>query len=433
MKSFYWGYFCLVVVALPSLAVAQDGSSSANDDHQVIQQLLQKVHQLETRLQEVEGREHTTPPPATTSVVPMTTPVLTEAREEGPRMLHASEQPLHIRGYADVGFFATPGADNTPGSHSTFALGQFNLFMTSRISPRAGVLAELVVEPDPSNGVGVDLERLLFNYSVSDSLNFSLGRYHSSIGYYNTAFHHSAWMQTTVDRPFLFDFEDDGGILPIHNVGLSVTGALPSRRLGLHYVVEVGNGRTSRSRLDEAVQNRIDENNRKSVNIGFFVQPERWQGLQAGVSYYVDRLTPDPGTLFQNPASPFPLSVAAEPRIDERILAAHLVYQTGHFEFLNEVLMIGHDLNGYRNFHTPGFYSQISRRWGQARPYFRYQYVNANPYEPVFGDVGLRQGPTAGLRFDISESSAFKAEYDRIMLRGYNATNAMATQVSFAF
>lgn len=59
--------------------------------------------------------------------------------------------------------------------------------------------------------------------------------------------------------------------------------------------------------------------------------------------------------------------------------------------------------------------------------------MNASPYEPVFGEVGLRQGPNTGLRFDITESSAFKAEYDRILLRGFNATNAMATQVSFAF
>lgn len=166
MKFFYLGFFCLVIVALPSLAVAQDGSSAASNDHQVIQQLLQKVHQLETRLQEVEGREHTTPAPASAAAAPRANPHVTETHEDAPGMVHVPEQSPHIRGYADVGFFATPGADNTPNSHSTFALGQFNLFMTSRISPRAGVLAELVVEPDPSNGVGVDLERLLFSYSV---------------------------------------------------------------------------------------------------------------------------------------------------------------------------------------------------------------------------------------------------------------------------
>jgi hypothetical protein len=433
MKFVHSVLLCLVVLGVPSLASAQN-DGAASDDHQVIQQLLEKIQQLETRLQEVEVRQHVVPEPAPATVPsPAAVPSVAETHSEMTGMERVSEQQLHIRGFADMGFFANPGSDSQPDTHSRFALGQFNLFMNSRISPRAGVLAELVVEPDSTNAVGVDLERLMFNYSVSDSLNVSVGRYHSSIGYYNTAYHHSAWMQTTVERPFLFYFEDGGGILPIHNVGVSVNGALPSKGLGLHYVAEVGNGRTSRSPLNEAVQNRIDENNRKSVNFAMFVRPERWRGLQAGVSYYMDRLTPDPGTLFQNPADPFPADVAARPRIDERIPAAYVVYQTGRFEFLNEALLIQHNLNGYRTFNTPGFYSQISQRWGQVRPYFRYQYVNANPYEPVFGDVGLRQGPTTGLRFDITESAAFKAEYDRIMLRGFNATNGLATQVSFAF
>jgi hypothetical protein len=432
MKSVFSVLSWFVVIAVPSLVWAQNDTATANEDHQIIQQLQQKIQQLESRLQEVEAREHATPEAAPASPSASAAAVVNESHPAVHDMDRSLEPQLKIRGYADVGFFANQGAV-APENHSRFALGQFNLFMTSRISPRASVLTELVVEPGEDNSVGVDLERLLFNYSVSDSLNVSVGRYHSSIGYYNTAYHHSSWMQTTVERPFLFHFEDDGGILPIHNVGVSVNGALPSGGLGLHYVVEVGNGRTSRSRLDEAVQNAIDENNRKSLNLAMFVQPERWRGLQAGFSYYTDRLTPDAGSLFQNPDSPFPAPVAAQPRIDERILAAHVIYQSGRFEFLNEALLIQHDLNGYRTFHTPGFYSQISRRWGQARPYFRYQYVNANPYEPLFGDVGLRQGPAAGLRFDITESSAFKLEYDRTMVRGYDAVNGMATQVSFAF
>src|SRR5207247_10157642 len=55
--------------------------------------------------------------------------------------------------------------------------------------------------------------------------------------------------QTTIDRPFIFAFEDEGGILPVHNVGLSASGQIPSGRLGLRYIAEIGNGRTSRSPL----------------------------------------------------------------------------------------------------------------------------------------------------------------------------------------
>jgi len=119
-----------------------------------------------------------------------------------------------------------------------------NLLITSKISDRLSMLTEAVVEADSAtNQFGIELERMLLNYDDSDYFKVGFGRYHTAIGYYNTAHHHSSWMQTAVDRPFLFSFEDRGGILPIHNVGITTTGRIPSGPLGLHYVAEVGNGR----------------------------------------------------------------------------------------------------------------------------------------------------------------------------------------------
>ena len=432
---------CVVAVALSSVSHAQSDANTTNGDHELIQQLLQRVQELEKRLQESNGQQCAAPVQNASQLsksnfsTPQTTvnPSIDPGQSSMAAMETSPKDPrLQIRGYADVGFVATDNAP-APEDHTSFAIGQFNLFMTSQISPQMGVLGELVVEPGDDNAMSVDLERLILNYSFSDSLNVSVGRYHTSIGYYNTAYHHSSWMQRAVGRPFLFEFEDDGGILPIHNVGVSVNGKVPSGSLGLHYIAEMGNGRTSRSRLDEPVQNVIDENNRKALNLGFFVQPDKWSGLQAGLSYYIDRLTPDAGSLFQNPDNPFPTDVAVRPRIDERIVAAHVVYQVSNFEFLNEGVLVRHDLNGYRTFNTPAFYSQVSRRWGSAWPYFRYQYMNANSYEPVFGDVGLRHGPSVGVRFDVTESAAFKLQYDRTMLREGDAVNGIASQLSFRF
>ena len=113
---------------------------------------------------------------------------------------------MKIRGFGDVGWH-----DTTGGVHKdTFALGQFDLFITSRLSDKTSVLAETVVEADSQNSVGIDLERLLLVYNPNDYVNLSMGRYHTAIGYYNTAYHHSAWMQTAMGRPFMFAFGDGG-------------------------------------------------------------------------------------------------------------------------------------------------------------------------------------------------------------------------------
>src|SRR6266404_4954188 len=56
-------------------------------------------------------------------------------------------------------------------------------------------IQELQAKVKEGNILDTDVERLLLQYKHNDYLNFCIGRYHSSIGYYNTAFHQGAWFQ----------------------------------------------------------------------------------------------------------------------------------------------------------------------------------------------------------------------------------------------
>jgi len=397
---------------------AQQASDGADSETQTIHMLVRRVEQLEARVAQLEaGKQPAAAPAPTEAQAPAAAPA--ESEPEG-KSAHAmaermdtSNTLLRIRGFGDVNFH---GSDQK-GDTTSFSLGQLNLFVTSDVSERFKLLSEIVFEADQKNSVGVDIERFLLQYSPNDLFKVSVGRYHTAIGYYNTAYHHSTWLQTATGRPFLFQFEDGGGILPIHNVGISASGIIPSGGLQLHYVAEVGNGRASRSPLDEAVQNVVDENNGKAVNLALFATPEAVRGLQVGFSIYHDHLTP-----------------ANAPRIGELILAAHAVIVRPNFEWLNEALVIRHSPDNLAHvFNTPGFYTQVSKRFGSYRPYFRYQYVNGSDSEPVFPDVGLRQGPSVGLRFDASESVALKLQYDRTDLRHQPAFNALGLQLGFTF
>lgn len=331
---------------------------------------------------------------------------------------------LRIRGFGDISLHG----DNQQGDTTSFSLGQLDLFVTSDVSDKFKFLSEIVFEGGPNdiyghvngeaNSFSVDVERYLLQYSDNDYLNISAGRGHTAIGYYNTAYHHSSWLQTTTGRPFLFDFEDHGGILPIHMVGVSASGQIPSGSLGLHYVAEIGNGRASRQPLEEEpVQNEIDDQNHKAWNLALFARPESVHGLQAGFSFYHDLLAP------QN-----------QPEVNESILAAHAVLIRPRYEWLNEAVLDRHVLRGTStSFNTPGFYSQVSKQFGSYRPYLRYQYVNVPNSEPVFPDVALRHGPSAGLRFDASESVALKFQYDYTFLRNQPGISQLALQLGFTF
>src|SRR5579872_1478439 len=294
----------LPILIFASALSAQQPAPVPTDDHVLIQQLLQRVQELEAEVRQLKaGGVSAAATPAPAAPVPATTPPAAPipavaaaqipAAVPGETGMHDMNMPglpgMQFRGFSDIRYVAGDRKDLA----NTFSLGQFNLFITSKLSDKFSVLAEMVVEADPTNGMGIDLERLFFQYNANDYFSVLAGRYHTAIGFYNTAYHHATWLQTTVDRPFLFAFEDGGGVLPIHNVGLSSTGVIPSGGLGLQSVAELGNGRRSRSPLDEAVQNVQDENNGKAVNFALYARPASIRGFQAGVSVYRDSLHPE--------------------------------------------------------------------------------------------------------------------------------------------
>jgi len=347
-----------------------------------------------------------------------------ERQDEMSEHMDVSKTLLNIRGFGDFGLYG----GTQKGQTTSFSIGQINLFITSNLSERFKFLTELVFEVQQDNTFQAVPERVLLEWSLNDHFKLAAGRYHTGIGYYNTAYHHATWFQTATERPYVFEYEDEGGILPIHIVGLEASGQIPSGKLGLNYVAQVGNGR-SRDPLVEPVQNYVDDNSRKAVNFALFARPDSIPGLQAGFSAYHDVL-----------------STITSPRIDETIMDAYAVMIRSKFEWLNEALMIRHAPSGQHVFDTPAFYSQISERFGKYRPYLRYQYINASSQEPVLPQVGLRTGPSVGIRFDPTASVALKLQYDHTLLRrqpGIDgqtcpqlqmcAPNAVGVQVDFKF
>src|SRR5438552_4177395 len=262
-----FGRFLLVTLFLMVLLVgwgpAQE--TAVPIDAETAKALLQRVKDLESEVNllkaQMQGLADKTSkvPEAPTAATIVSEPPTAQPEPMPGHGADSNGSPrLQLRGYGDVGW----SASDQKGATNSFALGQFNLFITSRLTDKASFLSETAVEADPgTNQFGIDLERLELIYAVNDRLNLQFGRYHTAMGFYNTAYHHSALMQTALGRPFLFDSEDQGGIMPIHSVGMSATGIVSSK-LGLHYIAEMGNGRNPRADVNP-VQNVNDDNNGK--------------------------------------------------------------------------------------------------------------------------------------------------------------------------
>jgi hypothetical protein len=133
------------------------------------------------------------------------------------------------------------------------------------------------------------------------------------------------------------------------------------------------------------------------------------------------------------------LSYLLNQRVSEIIPVVYGVYTNSKYEWLNEAMYVVHTLPGGAVFHTTGFYSQFSRKFGHYRPYFRYDYVNAPDNDPIYGNpfeippVGRINGPTAGLRWDFTRYTALKLQYVREGTRGDKSVNGGNGQFDFTF
>ena len=337
---------------------------------------------------------------------------------------------LKIRGFFDVDFGSGAAANSLvyplPSSNSVFRAGEFDLFMSSKLSEKWSFVGELVIGTDQSNTWGIDLERYQLTYRASPHFEVSAGRYHTAIGYYNTAFHHGTWFQTAAGRPFMYFFEDSGGLLPVHSVGITTTGLVPgSGALNLHWVAEIGNGRGSD--LGSAqVQNFVSDRSAKDVNFAVYIKPQWAPGLQVGGSYFIDRLYPPSSTGLQ--------------RVDEHVSSAYAVYNNGTYELLAEGVLLTNKAtggtktaDGNKTYDTPLWYAQASRKFNIYRPYFRYQFVNSPLADTVNVFTGRYQGPSVGLRVDVTAYAAFKVQYNRVDRGPLPAQNGFTAQMAFAF
>jgi hypothetical protein len=157
----------------------------------------------------------------------------------------AYSQETRIKGFNDVQFgrMKTDTA-KYPGRNRGFVVGQYDLFITSQINDRVTFLGETVFEWDnESKAWSLDLERAIIKYSIKDYFNISAGKFHTAFGYWNNAFHHGSVIQPTITRPVIVRFEDNGGYLPIHQVGVQFTGAaITSKNFG--YNIFVSNGQS---------------------------------------------------------------------------------------------------------------------------------------------------------------------------------------------
>jgi len=327
----------------------------------------------------------------------------------------ASTPSLMQPEFSFLGFGDFSYLSRDAGRPDGFAVGQAVAHVTASLDNSLLVFGEFSMTAK-DNEYKATVERLIVRYEFSDSFKLSGGRYHSPIGYWNSAFHHGAWLQTTISRPEMVRFGSK--IVPVHFVGLLLEGSLPKNRLGLSYAAGFGNGRHANvAQAGDAG----DINGDNAWMLQLNASPSGFLGVKAGIGYYSDTVSP-----------------TDRADIDERTFSAYFAWERESPEFIVEFLNSTHEfvadssINGNVDAWYAQFGYRLSGRNKQWKPYARYESNEVDDSDPLLGDQGLNyDAAILGVRWDFSAYASLKAEYRNEEFNNGGKEDNFRLQVSF--
>lgn len=323
------------------------------------------------------------------------------------------------------GDFSLGALSRSEGDHRkpdpAFAIGVFDMLFSSQLGKQFFLTSEVTFRYEPNNPF-VELERLHMRWAPNDYWFVEIGRVHTDIGYWNTAYHLGSYLQTPVNRPRSILLK--GGLIPLHLIGASTGGMIPfGKQTKLKMVVGAGSTRDPLS----SVQSNTFSSSYTPVNgahAKIEVEGLGLKNLRFGASGLLTRIASEPAVV--RPVYP-------DERLDERMLGAHIAYPSEKLTFISEGYVIEHKalgsvaagINEGEKWRSLVAFALLGYRFGQFTPYLMGEYIDSqrssNLQNPVYVPQPRGRVPpgitldliegSAGVRWDVTDWSAIKLEY----------------------
>lgn len=317
----------------------------------------------------------------------------------------------------DIGAFGDVGYQGSTEKNTadSFVQGQFDLYATQRIDPKTKAFFELVFEAGQDNAYGVDLERMYLSRDITNNFNISLGRFHTPIGYWNTAYHHGALIQDTVLRPTFLDFEDGGGaILPMHIIGAMGMGTANTGIGEFNYGLMVGN--SSSLNTDGFGSAGYTRTEIDVPNVAAAADQKMFGGR---LSWHSPSMPLEVGVFgLHNPVAESGTVGTGSALIGMNVYGGHFRYATPRFDVMGETYNFNNDDKaGNTGKHkAAAYYVQFGyRATNDVKVIYRFEDVDFVTADPYFQYLGTPEGSrhVVDLRYDIDDTNALKFEVAR--------------------
>lgn len=337
----------------------------------------------------------------------------------------ASEKmPLLIFGNVDM----ERSFPNDAHGSSQFRLGQLDFFLHQHLTDKARFLSEVVFETGENGETGVDVERLWVGYDVDELLKLQIGKEHTPLGYWNHTFHHGAILHEGVARPGFLGFEDSGGLLPVHDIGLMASGSKAvTDDFEPRYAVMVGNGGRN---LPNGPNASVDTDKNKSVTVR--VGATLYGAFEFGIAGRTERI--DFSTMTDR-SSP-------NVGIRQKILSLDAKFDWAGLGLLAEYHEVFNQKDGVPGTsRNPMYFGQAAYKLrgslSDFTPYARYESAITASGDPFYALIpapaGKRQVVLGGLKWQPAAQFAVKGEVQGVKSPGAATRTRAIVQVAFVY
>lgn len=317
--------------------------------------------------------------------------------------LCAAPQTAHAETQSEWLFFPTVTASHRTG------LPQGDELKRNDIEPALDVLgigslgsmnwlAEIFVSEHEQ-----ELARLYVGWQLNPQNTLSVGKFHNLQGYWNTQFHHGAYLQTTIAKPGVVD---DSAPLPLHYVGAQMEGSLSQWGEGLlNYSLGIGKGAVMKDTLESP--DIVGAGKLGDLSLGL------------RVSYTLDETSPTQvGAYFAR--NEIPVENNTWIGITQDVGGVFGNWESDPFRVIAELYVFSHELEGGGATASGSFlsgYVQGEYRFApRSTATIRLEETGGANNDPLLALLpGFAQGKQLiGLRYDVTRNQAVKIEASRV-------------------
>ncbi len=302
------------------------------------------------------------------------------------------------------GFFDISAGYNSKTDQTDFYTGALDLYIAKNLTDKINIFVDLVAESSAS-GYVLDLERLYIGYDVNQYLQTTFGKFHTPYGYWNTAFHHGLQLQTSILRPRFLAFEDKGGVLPSHSIGILASGDIDNFSYSLYI--------TSGSSMVSNDANTSAPNPNSgiiSTNDGKNQDPEKLYGINLAY-YFLDDIKVGLHSYYQK------VSIFNNRHAEVFMYGAYVATELDDLEFLAETYFFSNknssgSFQGER-LNSSASYAQLAYDFNGLKPYARVEYTHYNQNDFYFEAQQINTGGSydreaLGLNYSLSQNANIK-------------------------